>query len=79
MKTEIHLRKYFYLHEHNFPLLTDRLIAILAICAVPHVDLMLELQSNKSCNIYSAGTFALIFFNILYHFETDLKTKNGKY
>jgi len=69
------LRKYFYFHEHNFWLLTDRLIAILPICAVPYVDLKLELQSNKSCNIYSAGTFALIFFNILFHFETDLKKK----
>jgi len=78
MKTEIHLRKNFYFHEHNFSLLTDRLIAILPICVVPHVDLKLELPSNKSCNIYSAGTFALIFFNVLYHFETDLKTKNGK-
>ena len=64
MKTEIHLRKYFYFHEHSFWLLTDRLIAILPICAVPHVGLKLELQSNKYCNIYSAGTFWTDGFNI---------------
>jgi len=82
MKTEIHLRKYFYFHEHNFSLLTDRLIAILPICAVPHVDLKLALQSNKSCNIYSAGTFWTDSFNVFQHSLLLLdwfKDKNVRY
>ena len=51
MKTEIHLRKNFDLHENSLWLPIDRQIANL--CAVIHMDLKLELQSNKSYNIYS--------------------------
>jgi len=36
------------------------------------------IANKKSCSIYSAGIFVLIFFKILYHFETDLKTKMEK-
>ena len=80
MKTEIHLSKNFYLHEHSFWLLTDRQTANL--CAVPHMNLKLELQSNKSCSIYSAGTFWTHSFNILQislPFLDWFKDKNEKY
>ena len=43
----------------------DRQIA--KLCPVPRMILKLELQSNKSCSIYNAGTFWTDNFNIFQH------------
>ena len=53
------------------------------LCAVPHMNLKLGLQSYKSCNILQCWVhfelIALIFFNILYHFLDWIKDENGKH
>ena len=83
MKTEIHLRKKFDLHEHSLWLPTDRLIAILQSVwgatyefkawvtkqlILPHLQCWVHFE-----------LIALMFFNILYYFLDWIKDKNGKY
>jgi len=67
-------RKKELLSPRTQPLITewspDRQIANL--CAVSRMNLKIELQNNKSCSIYSAGTFWTDSFNIFKHSLTLL-------